>query len=158
MDKLTQTDQTAQGNAPETTGCDCDNRGSGQYHLPGCELHIGPSKYTEATQASYPTVPLFRTLSDPEIQSFRKWARDNYQPLTAINGLWHPIVQDECRIMNQQAGRAIRLSPFHAHDALRQSPAYKAGYRDAAHDADEAHDCPKCSQHFSDCVCQEDAQ
>ena len=43
---------------------------------------------------------LFRELSTDEEQSFRQWARDNYKPFTDINGVWHPVVQDECRIIN----------------------------------------------------------
>ena len=47
---------------------------------------------------------LFRTdISPEEEQEFRQWARDNYTPFEMITGLWHPIVQDECRIMNQEA-------------------------------------------------------
>ena len=75
---------------------------------------------------SYPSVALFRTLDDSEVQSFRAWARANYTPLTPISGLWHPVVQDECRQMNQEAGRAIRIdarhvSPFFSHDAMRDA-------------------------------------
>jgi hypothetical protein len=46
---------------------------------------------------------LFRELSPDEQQSFRQWARENYTPFEPISGVWHPIVQDECRIINQTA-------------------------------------------------------
>ena len=46
---------------------------------------------------------LFRDLAPDEEQSFRQWARDNYKPFTNINGVWHPVIQDECRIINQAA-------------------------------------------------------
>jgi hypothetical protein len=81
---------------------------------------------------SMPSVPLFRTLDDQETATFRQWARDNYQPLTDISGLWHPVIQDECRQMNQEHGRSVRLSPFHAHDSLRavDNPECVAGRTD----------------------------
>ncbi|MFN4973845.1 MAG: hypothetical protein ACK5GV_01230 [Bacteroidota bacterium] len=43
---------------------------------------------------------LFRELSIEEIQDFKQWARDNYEPLTEIKSFWHPVVQEECQIMN----------------------------------------------------------
>lgn len=50
---------------------------------------------------------LFRKLDAEEEQEFRKWARDNYEPFAPINGCWHPVVQDECRKINESAGRNI---------------------------------------------------
>lgn len=44
---------------------------------------------------------LFRDLSADEEATFRQWARDNYVPLTDIRGIWHPVVQDECRKINE---------------------------------------------------------
>lgn len=47
---------------------------------------------------------LFRDdLSAQEIQEFKQWARDNYEPFTSIKGFWHPIVQQECTLINQEA-------------------------------------------------------
>ena len=46
---------------------------------------------------------VFRLLSKEEEQGFRTWARENYHILDDIKGIWHPIVQDECRIMNESA-------------------------------------------------------
>jgi hypothetical protein len=46
---------------------------------------------------------MFRELSENEAQTFRAWARDNYIPLSPILGIWHPVVQDECRRMNESA-------------------------------------------------------
>jgi len=43
---------------------------------------------------------MFINLSPVEEAKFRKWARDNYKPLSNIDGIWHPIVQDECVKMN----------------------------------------------------------
>ena len=50
---------------------------------------------------------LFRDLSESEIQDFRNWARDNYKPLSEIKGVWHPIVQDECVKMNEEASKDL---------------------------------------------------
>jgi hypothetical protein len=46
---------------------------------------------------------LFRELSKDEEESFREWARVNYEPFTPINGVWHPVVQDECQKINSTA-------------------------------------------------------
>jgi alpha-ketoglutarate-dependent taurine dioxygenase len=48
-----------------------------------------------------PKLPLFRTLGQTEEEAFRLWARENYQPLHPINGIWHPVVQDECVRINR---------------------------------------------------------
>ena len=47
---------------------------------------------------------LFRELTPEEETEYRRWARDNYKPGTEINGVWHPIVQDECVLMNREWG------------------------------------------------------
>ena len=46
-------------------------------------------------------------LDEEEIDGFRQWARDNYEPLTPISTGWHPIIQDECRIMNEEKVRKL---------------------------------------------------
>ena len=52
---------------------------------------------------------LFRDLSVEEQERFRQWARENYKPLTPISGVWHPVVQDECRRMNQETGQNVNF-------------------------------------------------
>ena len=47
---------------------------------------------------------LFKTLSESEEIIFRSWARLHYKPFEPIPGVWHPVVQDECRKMNEEAG------------------------------------------------------
>ena len=47
---------------------------------------------------------LFKQLSPEEEAEFRQWARENYTPFEPIKGIWHPVVQDECRRMNEEAG------------------------------------------------------
>ena len=72
---------------------------------------------------SMPSVALFRHLDEPEIQSFKAWARSTYKPLTPISGLWHPVIQAECLQMNIEAGKSFRLdarSPFFPHDAMQK--------------------------------------
>lgn len=44
----------------------------------------------------------FRILNAKQERLFRKWARDNYKPGAEINELWHPVVRDECFIMNTE--------------------------------------------------------
>jgi hypothetical protein len=44
----------------------------------------------------------FRKLSVEEKRQFRKAARDNYEPFTLIEGIWHPVYQAECVAMNDE--------------------------------------------------------
>jgi hypothetical protein len=46
---------------------------------------------------------LFRQLTETEEQEFRQWARVSYTPFTPIEGIWHPVIQDECRKINLEA-------------------------------------------------------
>jgi hypothetical protein len=50
---------------------------------------------------------LFRELSPEEEKEFRQWARDNYEPFSEINGVWHPVVQDECVKINKEKSNGI---------------------------------------------------
>lgn len=47
---------------------------------------------------------LFRDLDETEERAFRQWARDNYTPFSPISGVWHPVIQDECRLINEEEG------------------------------------------------------
>ena len=49
----------------------------------------------------------FRPLTPSEEAMFRKWARDNYEALTPITGVWHPVVQDECAKINAERGLSV---------------------------------------------------
>jgi hypothetical protein len=46
---------------------------------------------------------LFRELSEEEILAFQAWARANYIPYSPIDGIWHPVIQEECVRMNKEA-------------------------------------------------------
>ena len=46
---------------------------------------------------------IFRTLSSTEERAFREWARANWQAGQYINPLWHPVVRDECALMDAEA-------------------------------------------------------
>lgn len=48
---------------------------------------------------------LFRKLSSEEEQSFRSWAHENYVPFEPIQGIWHPVIQDECAKINAASGQ-----------------------------------------------------
>ena len=52
---------------------------------------------------------LFRKLDAAQEAEFRQWARANYQPLSEISGVWHPVVQDECARINAEAGENVDL-------------------------------------------------
>ncbi len=45
---------------------------------------------------------LFRKLSQEEEIEFRQWARTNYVSLGPIKGIWHPVIRDECVIINKE--------------------------------------------------------
>jgi hypothetical protein len=45
---------------------------------------------------------LFRDLDDEEIADFKQYARDNYNIGDDIKGIWHPVVQRECTLMNEE--------------------------------------------------------
>ena len=45
---------------------------------------------------------MFRQLTEPEKEKFKQWARTNYIPHTEINEVWHPVVQAECRRINEE--------------------------------------------------------
>jgi hypothetical protein len=46
---------------------------------------------------------LHRDLTPEEEAEFRQWARENYTPFSAVQGIWHPVVQDECQKINKEA-------------------------------------------------------
>jgi len=43
---------------------------------------------------------LFKQLTENQEAEFRQWARDNYKPFDPIEGIWHPVIQDECAKIN----------------------------------------------------------
>ena len=45
---------------------------------------------------------LFRELTPTEAVEFKVWARQNYEPLTEIKGIWHPVIQAECALINDE--------------------------------------------------------
>lgn len=45
---------------------------------------------------------LFKDLTKEEEHEFRLWAQENYSPFDTISSLWHPIVQEECRRINER--------------------------------------------------------
>lgn len=46
----------------------------------------------------------FKKLSPEEEIQFRSWARENYIPGGEISSLWHPVVREECDLINQEKG------------------------------------------------------
>lgn len=45
---------------------------------------------------------IFRTLTAEEENEFRKWAQENYEPLSEIKGIWHLVIQNECVKINSK--------------------------------------------------------
>jgi hypothetical protein len=48
---------------------------------------------------------LFKELTEEETKEYQQWARENYVPLTPINGVWHPVIQAECAKINAMTGK-----------------------------------------------------
>ncbi len=46
---------------------------------------------------------MFKKLSEAEAKEFREWARENYKAGEAISQAWHPVVQEECARINNEA-------------------------------------------------------
>ena len=61
---------------------------------------------------------MFKDLDSIEEKEFRKWARENYEPLTEIKGVWHPTIQEECAEMNKGAD-PFGISPI-LHDIVKE--------------------------------------
>ena len=51
----------------------------------------------------FSSMKLFKDLTAQEESEFRQWARDNYVCFSDISGIWHPVVQEECNNMNDEA-------------------------------------------------------
>ena len=45
---------------------------------------------------------MYRELSDEAKARFREWARNNHKAGGEINITWHPIIKDECRIIDKE--------------------------------------------------------
>lgn len=45
---------------------------------------------------------LFRVLDGSEEQEFRDWAREVHRPFDTVNPLWHPVVREECAIIDNE--------------------------------------------------------
>ena len=48
---------------------------------------------------------IWRTLNDKEVEEFRQWARDNHKPGNPVNDLWHPVVREECKKIDEEGER-----------------------------------------------------
>ena len=57
---------------------------------------------TDMKTEIFPGVKLFCDLNEDEVADFKQWARDNYEIGTDISSIWHPVVQEECHLMNKK--------------------------------------------------------
>jgi hypothetical protein len=46
----------------------------------------------------------FRELNAHEEADFRQWARENYVRDSEVKAFWHPVVRDECALINGEGG------------------------------------------------------
>lgn len=49
----------------------------------------------------------FKKLDDDDIDKYRSWARGHYECFTPISGVWHPVVQAECALMNHEQANYV---------------------------------------------------
>lgn len=59
------------------------------------------SEALENIDKSFEDDSAFRNLAEEEACEFRKWAQENYEPGEPISSIWHPVVRNECALMNQ---------------------------------------------------------
>jgi hypothetical protein len=45
---------------------------------------------------------MYKDLSDEAKARYREWARNNHKPGDDINCTWHPIIKDECGLINER--------------------------------------------------------
>ena len=45
---------------------------------------------------------IWRELNKEEEKDFKKWARENYKIGEQVNEAYHPVVQQECDLMNRE--------------------------------------------------------
>ena len=48
---------------------------------------------------------LHRELEEDEMSVFKQWARDNYTAGESIKLIWHPVIVEECILINKQKGK-----------------------------------------------------
>lgn len=53
---------------------------------------------------------LFRELNEKEVQEYKLWARENYILGTKVNEVYHPVVQQECDLMNREEAYKSKLN------------------------------------------------
>lgn len=63
---------------------------------------------------------MFRELDETETKEFQQWARDNYEVGSKIKTIWHPVVQAECKKMNEENIMTIIKNPI-AENSITQA-------------------------------------
>ena len=48
---------------------------------------------------------LHKELTEDEITIYKQWARDNYILDEPIKLIWHPVIVEECILINKQKGK-----------------------------------------------------
>ena len=46
--------------------------------------------------------PMFKNLAAHEVAEYKEWARENYVKHSEIKGIWHPVIQRECYLINAE--------------------------------------------------------
>ena len=59
-----------------------------------------PKKYAGAMPDSF-----FRKLTDEEEREFRTWARNNHKAGGEVDPCWHPVVRNECYLIDREGGK-----------------------------------------------------
>ena len=62
----------------------------------------GENQVSSSADACGPKLKLYKVVdTEEEREVYRQWARDNYEPFTPIDGVWHWLVQEECIKINR---------------------------------------------------------
>ena len=79
---------------------------------------------------------LHRKLSKEEVPEFKQWARDNFKFFNSndyekhIGSTWHPVVQEECKLMRREyiLGLRMRLTGASSEEVEQAVLKLRGGY------------------------------
>lgn len=70
---------------------------------------------------------LFKTLNQDEEKSFREWAHENYKKGDPINEVWHPVVREECELMNSRWTDEDQIKCYGMTEAMMEAAFLREG-------------------------------
>ena len=46
----------------------------------------------------------FRVLNAAETEEFKQWARENHKAGDEVKDIWHPVIREECKLIDEADG------------------------------------------------------